>query len=355
MPAAALKYSQNFNIKKGIVMFDFLKKKKAAAAVKPQVKVTFESNVMDAPPAYDPWDAAHGNADNEYANTIFLDLYTRPASYPQSPDEYARYVSYDLEIHDPIKKFKNMLADGYLEKADNIEILKTYKMPELKEILAANNLPTTGRRKSDLLDRITSSVDANDLDIPEKYTTSAKGAEYIDKHKDMLQLFRNPYYISYEEYAEAKATSKAYLKYNDIVWGIFNKRAMHIEIHDNAGRRSIALHRAMFLKDENKLADALYFYITVLYYDMNEYIIAEKRRTEIMAEINEKVDPSPFFVAPAIKKAIIELKEYYSEEMINKCYENYVHPATEIKQDDFKKMLLAIFDDKDIPLDKYLQ
>lgn len=34
MPAAALKYSQNFNIKKGIVMFDFLKKKNAAPAVK---------------------------------------------------------------------------------------------------------------------------------------------------------------------------------------------------------------------------------------------------------------------------------------------------------------------------------
>ena len=88
-------------------MLGFLKKKKTEKENKESVVVTtatFKSVVNDTPPEYNPWDASEGNADNEYANAVFISIHVQPMPFPDTADVYSRYVSYDLGIHDPIKK-----------------------------------------------------------------------------------------------------------------------------------------------------------------------------------------------------------------------------------------------------------
>ena len=135
----------------------------------------------------------------EYANTIFLNRFERAKSLPTSKSHFPQYVQTELGIYDPVAKFKELLKDGYLEEADVSIVLDSYKVPELKEMLAANNVSTTKRKKAEIIDVIIAEVDIKKLKLPAMYILSEKGAEYIKQRSDFLQLFNNPYGISYLE------------------------------------------------------------------------------------------------------------------------------------------------------------
>ena len=334
-------------------MLGFFKKKKAEPEKEPTVKVTtttFKSVVNDTPPEYNPWDSSEGNADNEYANTVFINMHSQPTPLRENPDDYPRYVSYDLGISNPVEKFNDLLETGYLEKANVADVLATYTMAELKEILTANNLSTTGRKKADLLERILSSLNIEELDLPAMYIMSAKGKEYVEQNQDMLKLFRNPYNISYEEFSAAKAARPAYLKFNDIIWAVFNEREKEIPLHHNGGRRNNARHRAHFLKNENKLAGSLSQYITVLYFDISDYIIRELRHAEFLSKVGDDDDDEcpPFYLVPEVKDALVELKEYFTDDMITDALNHHIDPRPVASENTFRQMVLAIMDGKEI-------
>lgn len=155
---------------------------------------TFASSVANEAPNYNPWDKAEGNADNEFANTVFLNIHSYLKNFPNSPDEYPRYVSYQLGIHDPVKKFIELLNDGFLIRATESEVLNNFKVAELKEILEIHNIQCKGK-KAELIETIIESISIDDLNLPEMYVVSAKGKDYISVHEDMLQLSRNQYNI----------------------------------------------------------------------------------------------------------------------------------------------------------------
>ena len=329
-------------------MFNFLKKKKKEEHVQEEVKVSIQTYDANT---YDPWDSSKGNSDTVFSNVIFLNMHSKPASFPAKPDEYPRYVSYKLGIHDPVKKFNELLSSGLLELADKADVLNTYKMAELKELLQKNGLPTNGK-KADLIERMMSSPNI-EIDLPEKYVVSANGKVYIENNTDMLTLFNNPYNISYEEYAEAKDASAACL-YNDIIWAVFNRREMEYQIHDNRGRRNNACNRAKFLKAENRLVDALYHSIVVLYYDVNIFIIEEEQHEKFMASIGEKDEEKwEFSISSHLLEEILELKEYYTDEILSRCYKHLITPQPKMSQDNFKRMLYDMFEGKEINIEKY--
>lgn len=245
--------------------------------------------------SYTPWDEHSINSDNDYANVNFLHMFSHGANQIRStPDEYPRYVSYDLGIHDPVRKHKEFLNNGYLTEATASEVMSTLSASELKSIAETHGLSPKGK-KADILSRIEASVPLDTLDLPTMYVVSEKGTGFINEHPDLVKLFRNPYNISYEEYMSAKNEFGQDRSYNDIVWYIFGKRE-----REGAPKRNIALYRATFLKRENRFADSLYQYIVVLFYDVND-------------DFDE--------IAPGIRSAIYEMKEYFSPEMVARCYD----------------------------------
>ena len=322
--------------------------------VEPETSVTFTETTFTYND-YNPWDTSKGNADNDFANSVFLWLYsTKARPLPKTPDDYPRYVSYELGIYDPIRKFNELLSTGFIETAHERAALSTYKVAELKKILETHNLSTKGK-KDDLLSRIIEEVDLKGLSLPSYYTLSEKGFAFIKEHDDLIKLHSNPYNISYEEYIETKQSYPYPVPYNDLVWAIFNKRETQISIEHNGGRGNNALHRAMLLKSENRLIDALSYYIIVLYSDINDFIIKEEQHKNFMKSIGEKDDePYQFVVAPYIKEVLLELKSHYTEEMIIRCSKHLIYPEPKISQANFKRLLFDLFNEIDVDLDNYL-
>ena len=183
-------------------LFDSFKKKQPA----PKAAVSFTATVMDNS-TYDPWDKRQGNSDKDYSTAVFLSmLSSRAQTIGKDDDAYPRYVSYELGIHDPIKKHKELLKNGYLRPATNLEILETLKVADLKNILEGNGIQAKGK-KAELISRISESVDCNKLNLPSMYCVSEKGLAFMEQNEDYIKLHGNPYNISFEEFINAKRTA----------------------------------------------------------------------------------------------------------------------------------------------------
>lgn len=279
-------------------------------------KATVNSNA-----SYNPWDKAKGNSSKDYATANFLHMLSFQANpIKAKADDYPRYVSYELKINDPIKKHKELLKAGYLREATTVEALGTFKLADLKAILESNSIPAKGK-KADLI-QAAASLDSAALKLPMMYCVSEKGLDFMKQNEDFIKLHSNPYGISFEEFINAKNTASPYLKFNDIIWFIFNQREMSFRIDDYGSKRNNSLHMAMFLKSENRLVDSLLHYIEVLYYDIN--------------------NPAFDTIAPKIKEAVYELKDHYTDEMVERCYSRIYLP-NRIPQEAFKFMLAGIF------------
>ena len=294
-------------------LFDAFKKK----------PVSFKTTVNSSSP-YNPWDKTKGNSSKDYATAIFLNMLSFGANpINRKNDEYPRYVSYELKINDPIKKHKELLKDGYLRPATTAEILYTFKVSDLKVILESNGLPTKGK-KEELLSQIVESVNPAALKLPVMYCVSEKGLDFMKQNEDFIKLHLNPYGITFDEFINAKNIASPYLKFNDIIWFIFNQRELSFRVDDYASKRSNSLHMAMFLKSENRLVDSLWHYIEVLYFDIN----------------NSAFDFDT--IAPKIKESIFELKDHYTDEMVERCYSRIYLP-NRIPKEAFRLMLTGIF------------
>lgn len=272
---------------------------------------------------YDPWDKRKGNSNTDFSNAVFLSMLShRATAIHSNANSYPRYVSYELGISDPVKKHKELLKNGFLRKATVSETLDTFRVVELKTILESHGLPTKGK-KADLIASILASCNEKELKLPLLYVVSETGLAFMDQHKDLIKLHGNPYSISYEEYMDAKSKASSHLTHNDIIWFIFGQR----EFNPVFSKRNNELHRAMFLISENRMADALYHYIVVLFYDIH--------------------NPNFDTIAPGIRERIFELKEYYTEEMVSKCYRNSDIQGSKVPQEAFKLMLTGIFQQKE--------
>lgn len=266
-------------------------------------------------------DKSKENSDSDFSNAVFLSMLSqRPKPIGTCPDDYPRYVLTELNIYDPVKKHMDFIQKGFLRKATPEEALATYKVIDLKKILDSIGIKTTVRKRSDLIDAIKSNVSLDELELTPLYCVSDSGLAFIGEHSDLIKLHGNPYNISYEEYSTIKAESPAYLSYNDIVWRIINER----EMNPFYTKRSVAYDRAVFLYSEKRFADSLYFYISVLLYDIH--------------------DPTFDEIPPGIKEKLVELKEYYTKDILDKCY-NRVDIREKVSKQQFSEILNNIFND----------
>lgn len=283
---------------------------------------------------------------SEYAQTIFLDIFSRPKEQPETEEDFPRYVVYSLNIYNPVEKFNELLGDGYLKKADARSVLETYKVTELKSILKENKIAPGNKKKADLINVIVTDIDVNSLDLPEKFILSQKGEEYVEKNSDFVALFSNPYGISYLEYIKVRPEDKKPV-FRDAVWGILNKKQMEIPKYHNGGRRCIEYSRGVFLKNERKqLQESLSSFIVALYYDINE---------EITLKRDLKNEDYYLKIAPLLEEEIVKLQEFYSPELISACIDRaYIYPEPTVPEEDFEQMVKSIFEHKEISLKKYI-
>lgn len=311
-------------------LFDFFKKKKPDEDEIPHITVKFEE---PATPNnnYNPWDSKKGNSNKDYSNAVFL-YWLSSGAKPlyTNMDDYPRYVSNELGICNPIKKHRELLNDGFLEPADKISILATLKVNELKAILESEGLPVKGK-KADLIDRIAESVPTDKINLPDMFSVSPKGLSFMEDNSDFINLHGNPYNISYEEFIDARNKCHPAMRFNDIIWHIFQLRDDSYAWNAFGSKRNNELNRAKFLRAEKRFTGALEHYIYVLFHDVNQW--------------NE--------VLPYIYNQIFELKQYFVPEMVERCYQGLYCQEVKISLMDFGRLLMDIFDGKEIYLNNY--
>ena len=321
-------------------LFDFLFKSKQKVSVTIQETPHTNSN-------YEPWDKMKGNSKTDYSNAVFLNAFShKPTMIPKSPDDCPRYVSYNLGIHDPIEKYKEFIKLGYFRDADAAEILNTYKVPELKEILEKNGLSASARKKADLISQIVECVSTSNMNLPPMYCISDQGQAYLEEHKDLIKLHRNPYGITYDEYIATKQ-AVGHSRYNDIIWAVFNRREMFAGGSHSTIRRN-AYDRARFLQSENRHQESLRHYIHAMYYEINDpiRIIPDCVKADWDGYVSQ--------LSPGILEAIFELQEFYSVGMVDECFNGLYVPKILISRKNFERLLGDIFAGNKIDIRNYI-
>ncbi|WP_418223528.1 SAP domain-containing protein [Clostridium isatidis] len=287
------------------------------------------------------------NKYSEQAIAVFLYWAKNGKPIYETANMYPKYMYYELNIKNPISFHKQLVNEGFLIKPNIEDILKNLRVIDLKEILEKNNLIKTGK-KSNLIQRILKEIDYNNLkDIENNfngYVLSEKGNTFIYNHYNYIQLHKNSnWMISLEEYNKMKETIKFNASFNDIIWGIFNKRNLEYFNSKQWGLlRNNRLHMYELLLKEDRFKECIFRLIEVIYYDLSGM-----DNTNLIAPFDRLMIP------PGIINMILDLKDYYTIDLVERCYRENPVPFRYFEKDIFKKIIDELFETGNVDLNKY--
>lgn len=311
--------------------FDFLKKKE-------QTMVEFKE--MTNNDEYSPWASSNLPRNDNYAIAAFVAFSQNGAKVGKCNDDYPRYFNYEYRVNDPIKYHKKVINEGFLVEAEPSVALKTFKVNQLKEILEKHNLNAKGK-KDELIAMIVNNIDLQTLGLDIYYVPSEKGMEHL-KNYDYIFYLKN-YDISFEQYDSYKSRYQYHVNPNDIIWHILNERFNARNLSADYGlARNELLNMAKVLENEKRYIDALFHFVLVLYYDTSG--CGNNNCVEI---------PEHLIVAPYIINSIHKLKGYYDDRILDKCY-LYHLPHHYISKGNFHALIMDIFEDEPIDINKYI-
>lgn len=249
--------------------------------------------------------------------------------------DYPSYFNYDFGVNNPSKHHQRVVTEGYLEAAPLEVSLGNFKVDQLKQILIANGLSDKGKKDA-LIQRIAENIDLTTLNLEVVYVPTTKGLEHLKKYEYLFVVKK--YGITYAEFESKQAQLKS-ARTNDVIWQILGDKFNEYNINKQYGLARNALHsKAELLSSEDRNVDSLYHYIAVLYYDMSGYDNGGSHSKDNV------------MLAPGILKAIYSKKEYYSAEMVDRCYDRYTFPNHFMSKAKFIKLLNLIFEDETIDL-----
>ena len=250
----------------------------------------------------------------------------------KTSNDYPSYFNYDFHVNNPAKHHQKVIDEGYLAPAPLSVSLGNLKVDQLKQILIANGLPEKGKKDA-LIERIVENVDLSTLKLEVVYVPTDKGWEHLRKYEYLFVVKK--YGITPAEF-EAKQAELKSSRTNDVIWRILNDKFNEYNMEGYiGGARNVLNWQAELLASEDKNVDALYHYILVLYYDMKSY---------------GNGSAEDVWLAPAIVKAIYDKKEFYSAEMVDRCFDRYPLPQYKMSKAKFIKLLNLIFEDETIDL-----
>ncbi len=274
---------------------------------------------------------------NPYENKYAIAEMLKWCSYRPRPiyndiREYPGWINYEYGISDAISFHKFLLDEKYIEAVtDTFTYLDNKRVAELKEILENDHLPAKGR-KAALIQRIIDNVNIEKLNFETLYILTDKGNEYLKEYNYIFLC--NSYDIEYNVYEKYKSTSHPGAKETDIIWKIFNDNYNKNYLKKDFGlARNNLLEMAQMLESEKRYTDALTYYISVMFFDLSGL----DNNNDLYP-----VEDLDFMVAPGIVEKIVEYKDYYKIQMIDRCYK-YFLPHHYLNRNQFETVIQDIF------------
>lgn len=254
-------------------------------------------------------------------------------------EQYAKWELMNCGVENPKKLHEELENEGYYRSADAKETLSLYKVGELQDIAKQHGIVVKGKKES-IIEQLAGQVTVEDISkiMGENVETiSEKALDYLEEHSVDLEYYSlGDDSISLEEY---KRKRKTYSR-NDMEWQKLTNDVMN----DKEGYGRNAYYRmGIFLEREGKNKDALDKYLRVLYLDVNG--VAEYVRWAKIGKPKDVLDDFVIIIAPGLVKDIMNLKEYYSVEMVDRIYEHPISCRT-CSKSMFTNMLEMIMTDK---------
>lgn len=257
----------------------------------------------------------------DYAKAVFLWAHSK-ASPVRNNDDYARYFLYECGIRNASKYHRELIAEGYFVEASVEQMLASLKVAELKEILGALGQSTTGKKDA-LVWRVANN--ANDALIerycPEKlYVLSEKGNEFLLAHDDYVMVYKHKNWgVTWKEYDAHKISGR---NYYETMWEIFNDQ---LSKQPRDCGRSQYLFMYQLLREEGKREHALQMLLRVLYIDLSgiegiQWYDMYRQGFYNQKEVRECFNIA-IMLAPGILEPIREFEDIYTDDIVNKLYE----------------------------------
>lgn len=244
---------------------------------------------------------------NDYAIAAMLHYCKKGKPISEHPSQYPKYLGEKFGIEDPISLQNQLIQEGYLVQNDITVALKKLKVSDLRKILADNNLQEEGK-KEDLIQRIISETNPNNLNIEKTFIPSEKGIAHLNTYEVVTRL--SGYNIAMEDYCKQAKASK--MRPKDIVWQILNRRFVDYSEFKKYGlARNEQLYMAKLLIDEGGYAEALYRLIVVLYYDTSGKDNGCRMPLESIQ------------VFPGLLAMIKRYRDFFTEDMAARCCQEY--------------------------------
>lgn len=224
----------------------------------------------------------------------------------KNSQDYPKWFDYEFSIEDPYKTICKLRDDGYLHNCSPEIILKKLKVSELKEELLRQGLSVSGK-KADLISRLLNESESLSSFLPEIIEISDKGKKFLEDNSESQQehLLRN-YGLNIEQFQSFKNKNPDSDFYSIVIQILTEQDAILAEKNEISMSRVKKSDIAMALKQKGDKKMALQYYIFSAYYSLCELI-------ESFTDVKYEIDG---FLALKIN----ELKDYYSDLMVDNCY-----------------------------------
>ena len=296
--------------------------------------------------SYVTWQENYINSNTNFSNVVFLDWINRTKLLEDSYDSYSKFISYDLDIKDPIKKYKDFIKKEYLKKGSLQLILETYKVTDLKKILKENNLKLSGK-KAELISRILSQVNIESLSPYIKnnvYELTQKGLDYINKYEYYIKLYKyRNFCIGPIEFDRCLNTfNNDSPNFYDVMIKILDARIHFFKEEDSYGLlRNTFYNKSIIMKDLGLFDEEFRYLLYVSYIDLSG-----------VCNSNYIYDYEDMIFPPAIAEFIFDKKDYFNLNYVDEAF-NINLPFRYFEKDTFIAIINDILKGENVDFAKY--
>lgn len=300
---------------------------------------------------------------NDFIKTIFLHMFEK---HPyKKEDSFPGYFNYEYGIINMPMYFNEVKNEGLICLSSPEEILALMKVSDLKDILSERSIKKSGR-KDELIERILSHIDANELPILNEYyfSLSPTGKKYIETHHDYIVLKQHPEWgIGFWEYQNQKDLCDGIKNFNEIILSLLNTKILEIKKvkfemspFEYTKLQDLYVSAYHLFLDEERYTDALKALLKNVLLSLsgcrNNYLIGYKKDLKLK---NQEVMVNYFSlkIDSYVATSICELKEYYDENILSDVYKEFIGPFNLCTYEMLCEVTTLIFNSSILELNKY--
>lgn len=279
--------------------------------------------------------------------------------------DFQQFWYYKYAVDDPGRLLESLKERGFIREATAKESLSTLTVPELKAIIADENLKATGK-KAELISFISENISENVLEkkvVSRNYVLTDLGNAELQENQYVLYMHNYKYGNISVWDINRQMQGYPHNLWRDRVWGELNRLYNETITYSSNGNwtQAVAIRHQQsdFLMEEDRYMSALELLVDALHKELN-LIAVDRFNLEIELRVNgiksgeapsyaeivsDCHDYSFFQIKKVLEKAEIEKSEIAFR--ISGMYEHLKLKDLLLSKNEFVDLIIAKIGDKD--------